>query len=212
MIRKITYILPATLMLVAVSIAALAQQSERKVKSAGPPAADRKTTTAPIPKNDAAAREAFLAAYPVFMHARCMNCHPAGDVPLQGDDSHLHIQNVKRGADGRGKYALKCANCHQDVNLPGENMPPGHPNWHLPPPEMRMVFEGKSAGELCRQLKDPQQNGGKSLEEMLHHVADDTLVGWGWDPGDGRTKPPLPRNELARHMREWIENGAACPD
>ena len=37
------------------------------------------------------------------MHPRCMNCHPSGDVPLQGDDSHLHVQNVKRGDDGQGK-------------------------------------------------------------------------------------------------------------
>ena len=28
-----------------------------------------------------------------------MNCHPAGDAPLQGDDSRVHAQNVKRGAE-----------------------------------------------------------------------------------------------------------------
>jgi hypothetical protein len=49
-----------------------------------------------------------------------MNCHPAGDVPLQGDDSYLHAQNVKCGRYGNGKYARKCANCHQETNLPGE--------------------------------------------------------------------------------------------
>ena len=56
---------------------------------------------------------------------------------------------------GRGSNALKCANCHQDTNLPGENMPPGNPNWHLPPPEMPLVFQGKTARELAQQLKDP---------------------------------------------------------
>src|SRR5262249_39286298 len=126
-------------------------------------------------KDGAGARAAFQAAYKVFMHPRCMNCHPAGDVPLQGDDSHLHTQNVKRGPDGKGKYALKCANCHQETNLSGENMPPGNPNWHLPPPEMRMVFQGKTAGELASQLKDPKQNGGKTLDQLLHHVAEDKL-------------------------------------
>src|SRR6266581_4310400 len=107
----------------------------------------------PADGDDAGARAAFLDVYKVLMHPRCMNCHPSGDAPLQGDDSHAHFQNIKRGEDGKGKYALKCANCHQETNLPGENMPPGNPNWHLPPPEMRMVFQGKSPAELARQLK-----------------------------------------------------------
>jgi hypothetical protein len=29
---------------------------------------------------------------------------------------------------------------------------------------MRMVFQGKTPAELARQLKDPKQNGGKTLE------------------------------------------------
>src|SRR5437868_794494 len=153
----------------------------------------------------AASRAAFLAAYPVFMHPRCMNCHPVGDIPLQGDDSHLHLQNVKRGPDGKGLYALKCANCHQDVNLGGANLPPGNPNWHLPPAKMRMVFQGKSPGELARQLKDPKQNGGKTLEQLIQHVSEDKLVLWGWDPGEGRTKPPLSHAEFARRFREWVD-------
>lgn len=178
------------------SSGALARQDQR--------AADR--------GDEADSREAFLAAYKVFMHPRCMNCHPVGDVPLQGDDSHLHAQSVKRGPDGRGKYALKCANCHQAANLPGENMPPGNPNWHLPPPGMRMVFQGKTPGELARQLKDPKQNGGRTLEQLIHHVAEDPLVLWGWDPGDGRTRPPLDHDAFVQKMREWVEKGAAPPE
>ncbi len=81
---------------------------------------------------------------------------PKGDAPLQGEDSHLHTQNVLRGSDGKGLLAMKCANCHQFKNLPGENMPPGHPEWHLPPANMRMVFEGKTPRQLARQLKDPK--------------------------------------------------------
>ena len=41
---------------------------------------------------EAESRAAFLAAYKVFMHPRCMNCHPKGDAPLQGDDSHVHCR------------------------------------------------------------------------------------------------------------------------
>jgi len=127
-------------------------------------------------------------------------------VPLQGDDSHPHAQNVKRGPEGKGLYALKCA------NLPGENMPAGNPNWHMLPPTMKMVFQGRTPAELARQLKDLQQNGGKSLEQLLHHVTEDKLFLGGWEPGDGRTKLPISHAEFASRMREWVEKGAAIPE
>ena len=163
-------------------------------------------------KQDAdASRAAFLQVYRVLTSPRCQNCHPAGDAPLQGDDSHVHLQNVKRGKDGRGVYGMRCDTCHQAKNLSGEHMPPGNPKWSLPLPEQKMVFVGRSPGELCRQLKDPQQNGGRSLAALLDHVANDDLVGWGWNPGDGRSLPPLSRVETAAQMKVWAESGAACP-
>ena len=33
---------------------------------------------------------AFMDVYQVLMSPRCMNCHPAGDIPLQGNNSQLH--------------------------------------------------------------------------------------------------------------------------
>ena len=162
-------------------------------------------------KDAAASRAAFLEVYKVLMHPRCMNCHPKGDRPLQGNDSHLHMMNVKRGETGTGKYALKCGNCHQEKNLAGANMPPGNPNWHLPPAKMRMVFQGKTAHELALQLVDPKQNGGQSMQQLLLHASDD-LVLWGWNPGDGRAKPPLTHEEFEKQWRIWIENGAAAPE
>ncbi|CAN5608474.1 hypothetical protein BH09PLA1_BH09PLA1_35940 [soil metagenome] len=175
----------------------------------------RAASVASKSKNDDAAesRAAFLAVYPVFMHPRCMNCHPVGDQPLQGDDSHIHSMNIQRGDDGRGVYALKCANCHQLKNLPGDHMPPGHPDWHLPPANMKMVFQGKSPAELARQMKDPKLNGGKSFEELIHHISADSLViESGWNPGNGRAKVPMPHDEFAAKFREWIEKGAAIPE
>jgi hypothetical protein len=67
-------------------------------------------------------------------------------------------------------------------------------------------------GELCRQSKDPKQSGGRSLEALLDHGAHDDLVGSGWNPGDGRTMPPLSRPDTVAQMKIWIEGGAACPD
>src|SRR6266852_6279576 len=48
---------------------------------------------------------AFMKVYKVLMSPRCMNCHPAGDAPLQGDDNHIHTMDVVRGPDGKGLYA-----------------------------------------------------------------------------------------------------------
>jgi cytochrome c5 len=164
-------------------------------------------------KRDAdASRAAFLEVYRVLTSPRCQNCHPAGDAPLQGDDSHVHSQNVKGGKDGHGVYGMRCDTCHQIKNLPGEHMPPGNPKWSVPVPEQKMVFVGRSPAELCQQLKDPKQNGGRTLAMLLDHVANDDLVGWGWNPGDGRTLPPLSRVETAAQMKVWVEGGAACPE
>jgi len=71
--------------------------------------------------------KAFMDVYKVLMSPRCMNCHPSGDVPLQGDDSHLHTMLPQRGKEGKGVYAMKCANCHQPENTPGLHTPPGNP-------------------------------------------------------------------------------------
>src|SRR6202790_5850965 len=116
-------------------------------------------------------RTAFLQVYRVLTSPRCQNCHPAGDAPLQGDDSHVHLQNVKRGADGHGVTAMRCDTCHQTVNLAGEHMPPGDPKWALPAPEHKMVFVGRSPGELCRQIQDPKKNGGGTQEKLHEYVA-----------------------------------------
>ena len=164
------------------------------------------------PKPDAAASaKAFLEIHKVFTSPRCQNCHPPGDAPLQGDDSHVHLQNVKRGKDGHGVSAMRCETCHQTSNLAGDHMPPGNLKWSLPSPEHKMVFVGRTPAELCRQLKDPKQTGGRSLQQLLGHVANDELVGWGWNPGDGRALPPLSRPDTVAQMKIWIDGGAACP-
>src|SRR6266446_5997120 len=91
-----------------------------------------------VQRDDARARELFISIVPVLKHPRCLNCHSTGDFPRQGDDGRIHIQNVRRGPDGKGKFGQKCIACHQEYNVAGLNMPPGAPNWHLPPPSMPM--------------------------------------------------------------------------
>jgi hypothetical protein len=174
----------------------------------GAPSADR----AAAPAGDADGLAAWETVYAVLQHPRCLNCHPAGDRPLQGDDSHPHVQNVVRGPDGHGVYALRCDACHQDRNLGGAHLPPGAPGWHLPTPSTPLVFEGLASGELCRQMKDPRRNGGKSPAELEHHMVEDALVLWGWDPGEGRTPVATPQPAFAAAVRAWVASGCDCPE
>jgi hypothetical protein len=154
--------------------------------------------------------EAFMQVYKVLMSPRCMNCHPSGDVPLQGDDNHLHTMFPKRGKDGKGVYAMKCANCHQPENTPGLNTPPGNPNWHLPPGDMKMVFQGRTPAELAKQIMDPKLNGHKTKQQLLEHAHDGLVMG-AWNPGEGRTVPPMSHEEFAKAWTTWIEKGAYAP-
>lgn len=162
-----------------------------------------------VPGNTSAA---WNTVYTVLQHPRCLNCHPVGDVPLQGDESLPHAQNVQGGADGEGLFAMRCATCHQTENAPGPHLPPGAPNWKLPERDMPLVFEGMSSAELCRQLKDPDRNGHKTPDQILHHVAEDKLVRWGWDPGEGRAPVPIPHEDFVAAMKTWIDGGCECPD
>ncbi|WP_413667931.1 cytochrome c [Mucilaginibacter sp. Mucisp86] len=164
-----------------------------------------------LAKDSVGSTKAFMSVYKVLMSARCMNCHPSGDVPLQGDDSHLHTMNVKRGADGHGIYAVRCSNCHQAENTAGLHMPPGNPKWGLPPANMRMVFQGRTPRQLALQLLDPKQNGGRTKQQLIDHMAKDDLVGWAWHPGDGRTLPPMSRTAFVAQVRLWIAKGAYAP-
>jgi mono/diheme cytochrome c family protein len=168
-------------------------------------------TTLPLISRDSVTSvKAFQKVYTVLMSPRCMNCHPSGDIPLQGDDSHLHTMAPKRGVEGKGLYAMKCANCHQAENTPGLHTPPGNPNWHLPPANMKMVFQGKSPRALAKQLTDLNTNGDKDMKMLIDH-ADDGLVLAGWKMGEGRTVPPMSHAEFKKAWITWIKTGAFAP-
>ena len=154
--------------------------------------------------------KAFKDVYKVLMSPRCMNCHPAGDVPLQDDNSRLHDMFPQRGQDGKGLYAMKCSNCHQPTNMEGLNTPPGNPNWHLPPASMKMVFQGRTANQLAKQLVNPKSNGNKTLQKLIEH-ADDGLVKAAWNPGEGRTVPPMSHEQFKKAWITWIKTGAYAP-
>ena len=153
----------------------------------------------------------FVEFVSVLRHPRCMNCHSRGDFPRQGDDGHPHAMNVRRGPEGHGVTAQKCGTCHQDHNLVGVHMPPGAPNWGLPPPNMPMVWQGLADGQICRAIKDPKQNKNRNLDQLVEHLAEDKLVAWGWNPGEGRNPIPMSHDEFVAKVKQWRAAGAPCP-
>jgi hypothetical protein len=156
---------------------------------------------------------AFETVKSVLQNPRCQNCHIPGDAPLQLDSGRVHTLNVLRGPEGKGAPGLACTTCHAEANPPasyGAHMPPGAPDWHLPPPERKMVFIGMSSGDLCRGLKDMNANGGKDLAALTEHMAADKLVAWGWSPGVGRQPVPIPRDQVVAQFKIWVAAGAPC--
>jgi len=128
-------------------------------------------------------RALFAEAGRVLQHPRCLNCHPIGERPTQGEDKHPHAPMVVRGLDDKGATAMRCTTCHQAANFAPSGVP-GHRQWHMAPREM--AWQGKTLGQICELIKDARRNGGKTLAQMHEHMALDSLVGWAWIPGANR--------------------------
>lgn len=142
----------------------------------------------------------------VLQHPRCINCHPAGNQPLQGDEMRPHQPLVVRGAGGFGAPGMQCNACHSEQNV---GVVPGSPHWHLAPASM--AWEGKSLREICQQIKDPERNGGMTMDEMVEHMAEDPLVAYGWNPPEHLEPVPGDQETLGNLTRAWVETGAHCP-
>jgi hypothetical protein len=204
-------LLPAGLL--ALGLAAAALTSTLLVQANAAPAENKTQLRSPDDFANIANRPArsialFQEAGKVITSPRCLNCHPATERPLQGDDMHPHEPPVKRGAGGMGMPAMRCLTCHGTANFdPGKV--PGNPRWLLAPAEMAWV--GKSLRQICVQIKDPHLNGGKSMKDLIEHMAQDQLVGWAWAPGAGRTPAPGTQEELGKLIQAWADTGAQCP-
>jgi hypothetical protein len=149
----------------------------------------------------------FQEAGRVIEHPRCMNCHPRTDRPTQTDAMRPHMPWVSRGPDDGGEPTLRCSTCHHDRNVEGAGVP-GNPKWKLAP--VAMAWQGRTLGEICRQILDPAR-AHMSREQLLHHMAEDELVGWAWHPGGGRTPAPGTQAAFGALIGAWLRTGARCP-
>ncbi|WP_341226145.1 hypothetical protein [uncultured Arcticibacterium sp.] len=165
-------------------------------------------------KTELIEEQPFDTMMKVLTHKRCMNCHPSGDKPRQGEDSHFHNFGVKRGPDDHGHPAAKCSTCHQSKNNDNSGVP-GAPHWGLAP--LSMAWEGKSRVEIAKIILDKSRNGNKSVKEIEKHLTEDDLVLWAFEPGinankEEREKPPVSKEDFIVAVKTWIADGAQIPE
>jgi len=156
---------------------------------------------------ESAGLSAFNDVAAVLRSPRCINCHPAGNVPRQTDAHLPHFPAVARGRDDHGITGMRCNACHQEVNQ--INGVPGAMHWRLAP--RSMAWAGLDDHELAEQLKDPSRNGHRTLEQMIEHVTSEPLVLWAWQPGGTRDAPPLTHEQFVQRFKDWVAAGAPSP-
>lgn len=158
---------------------------------------------------------AWEKAYEVFSHPRCVNCHvpddnrPRWSGPNYGDKPQYHGMNIIADATRMRAAGLPCTTCHRNENAKFPHGAPGAPNWKLAPVEM--VWWEKSSAEVCEQIKDPERNGNRTVEEVADHIGHDELVNWGWAPGPGREPAPHSAEDVVAYLLKWQAAGTPCP-
>jgi len=161
--------------------------------------------------------------------------------PTVGDNTRPHPMNISSANNlslmvKKGEFVpvpnssqpVNCRSCHQNSNGASPGMPPGAANnlmpgfvWHMPPATM-IIKQGMTPQELCENWLDPAKNsflaqrGGRHdmqtfKKEFVHHVKDDPLIRWAWQPGPGRTPAPGTHKDFVKAMKLWINAGAQCP-
>src|SRR5262249_34204187 len=152
-------------------------------------------------RSEAADPGPFEPIASVVMHPRCINCHQ-DQSPRQTDLKVVHRPLVVRGKDGHGVAAQPCQTCHQATNS-ADGFVPGVAGWQLAP--LSMLWEGQTKAQICRQMKDPVRNGGRTTgTHVIEHMKTDPLVLWAWTPGGGRTTPPLSHEKFVEALETWV--------
>lgn len=164
-----------------------------------------------INPDDMSSETAFHQMMDVLTHQRCVNCHPNDNVPKQSDDSHPHLFGVQRAVDIE---SVKCNTCHQKENNSYSGVP-GAPDWALAPPSM--AWEGLDRFQIAESMMDPERNGNRTAEDIMHHLTEHELVLWAWEPGvnsEGveRELPPVSKEDYIKAVKIWIDKGAVIPE
>ncbi len=100
--------------------------------------------------------------------------------------ARLHQPPVERGTDGHGLRVRCGAPAATRTEISSLAACPATRNgiWR----RAKWRWEGKTLGQICNQIKDRQRNGNRSLDDIVHHIGTDTLVGWAWTPVAGGSR------------------------
>ncbi|MBY8978312.1 hypothetical protein KHP62_21075 [Rhodobacteraceae bacterium NNCM2] len=172
--------------------------------------------------SEAQGRDAWSRIEAVVTHPRCANCHTdKANVPMWSGPSYgkarPHGMNVNAGESRIGAETLPCSTCHM-TSTAANTVPHAAPHvglpWQLAPTEF--VWFGKSGGEICAQMTDPERNGGRDaaglVGHLLHEQDVDGFVPWGWKPGGDRSTPPGTFESHIKDMVTWAAAGMPCPE
>lgn len=80
-----------------------------------------------------------------------------------------------------------------------------------------MRWEGLSRIEIAESMMNPENNGNRSAEDIMHHLTEHELVLWAWEPGvdasgEPRELPPHSKEVYIEAVKKWIELGAVIPE
>lgn len=159
--------------------------------------------------------------YEIASHPRCANCHVGADnLPMWSGPSYgkarRHGMNINAGPSRIGAETLACSTCHTTLTKPDPraNAIPHAPpkvamSWQLAPVEA--AWFGKSSAYICRQLKDPERNGDRSIRDIAAHLDHDLILHWAWQPGGNRQPAPYSLQDAMDFLMKWAAAGTPCP-
>jgi len=159
--------------------------------------------------------------YEVASHPRCSNCHVgASNRPMWSGPSYgktrPHGMNINADESRIGLEAVPCATCHvtllessDDANAMPHTPPRVAAPWALAPVEAEWF--GKSSAYICNQLKDPERNGNRTIQEVASHLDHDKILHWAWNPGGNRQPAPHSLQKVMGALMKWSAAGTPCP-
>lgn len=187
---------------------------------AAPAAAEGENVSINPPAEGSVSKEeglsAFVRVYEVASHPRCSNCHVGADNrPMWSGPSYgetrPHGMNIIAGESRIGAETVLCSTCHaynEGANDGPHMAPQVAMNWQLAPVEAEWF--GKTAVEVCNQLRDPERNGGRDFMEIASHLDHDLILHWAWNPGGGREPAPYSLQEHVDDVLAWGVAGYPC--